>query len=219
MTPQQSKALRHIIFDMDGTLADTAKATIGACAAASDHFGLERLDDTHIIRTIGIANPEFYFRLYPDEDRALISTYGQMVEALEADRVRALGEEILFPGVTGMLHALRDAGIRLYLASTGDQGHVDVVLRSAGIEDLFDIIACGQPAKIAMVGALIGNADRSEWAMIGDTDKDLEAARGNGILAIAAAYGYCPEWAWPRYDMTLLSPDDLVAKCAASQTL
>lgn len=207
------KALRHIIFDMDGTLADTAKATIGACAEASDHFGLARLDDLHIIRTIGIANPEFYYRLYPDEDRALIDAYGTMVEALEADRVRALGRDILFPGVTGMLHTLRGAGIRLYLASTGGEDHVDVVLRSAGIEDLFDVIACGRPVKIAMVGELIGDADRSEWAMVGDTDKDLEAARGNNILAIAAAYGYCPEQAWPRYDRTLLSPDDLVAMC------
>lgn len=217
MTQRRDRMLRHIILDMDGTLSDTAKATIGACAEASEHFGLARLDDALIIRTTGIASPEFYYRLYPGEDRARMRAYGKMVERLEADRVRALGEEILFPGVAAALAALLRTGARLYLASTGDAEHVDVVLRSAGIMALFDVIACGRPEKVAMVAELIGGADRTEWAMVGDTDKDLEAARGNGILAVAAGYGYCSPQDWPRYDAALLSPGDLVMMCMRGQ--
>lgn len=205
---------RHVIFDMDGTLADTAKATIGACADASEHFGFPRLDNARIIHTIGIANPEFYYRLYPDLDRERVYAYGQMVEALEEARIPGMGEGILFSGVKQMLCALKAMGVPLYVASTGSPEHVDVVLRSSGIIGLFSVIACGKPEKIEMVDELIGKgADRSQWAMVGDTAKDLDAARASGIAAIAAGFGYCARETWPHYDTVLHEPQDMLALC------
>ena len=208
--------LRHIIFDMDGTLCDTGKITVGACREAAVQFSLPQLPEEHIIRTIGIATPEFYERLYPQEDAAQVAAFGEMVEAMEAERVPLAGPEILFPGVKEMLLDLREKGFRLYLASTGHAEHVDGVLQTSGIQSLFDSINCGRPAKVGMVNEIIGQGDRSEWAMLGDTHKDLEAARGNGILALGAAFGYCHSSAWADYDQVFHAPQDLVAFCQAS---
>lgn len=201
----------RLIFDMDGTLADTAKATIPACAAISARHRLPPLKDDDIRAAIGYANPEFYYRLYLQYDRARIAAYGADVEQAETAFVHRLGPDILFPGVLKMLRTLREMGVPLYIASTGDAAHVDAVLGSAGITPLFTGIYCGQPEKVRMVGEILGRADRSHWAMIGDKQKDLDAAHGNGILAIAAGYGYCTASEAARFDRVLHAPEELPA--------
>ena len=202
--------IRHVIFDMDGTLADTAKASIVALAEVSARYGLPRLQDDAVRDAIGYANPEFYYRLYPEHDRTLITAYGLEVEQQEEGHVRKLAGNILFPGVQEMLEALRRMGTRLYVASTGDEAHVEVVLASAGIKSHFDVIACGRPEKVAMVGGIVGDADRAQWAMVGDRQKDLDAARGNGLFAVAAGFGYSPPEDWPNYDAVAHTPAELL---------
>lgn len=201
--------LRRIIFDMDGTLADTAKATSIACAQISKKYGLPPLSNEIICETMGYANPEFYFRLYPHVKKSTILAYGQEVEALEESIVWDMGAEILFPGVLTMLEALVSHGIALYLASTGDVSHVNAVLTTAGIQHFFDIIGFGKPNKEDMVGQMVvGNTAR--WCMVGDKKKDLSAAKVNGILAVAAGYGYLSAEDARKFDHILKTPSQML---------
>ncbi|MCL1795747.1 MAG: HAD family hydrolase [Clostridia bacterium] len=193
---------------MDGTLADTAKVTIPACAEVAGRLGLPRLSNEIIIGAIGFANPEFYFRLYPDLDSERVLAFGRAVERVEESFVRTIGDEILFPGVKELLDALYARRIPMHIASTGDQNHVDAVLRSADIERFFTTIACGAPQKAAMVADIIGANDPAAFAMVGDREHDVHAARSNGILAIAALYGYCRDAA--PFDRALNTPIELL---------
>jgi len=193
---------------MDGTLADTAKVTIPACATVAAQFGLSQPPDEMIRAAIGFANPEFYFRLYPNLDEETVRAFGKAVEEAEEGIVWTVGEGILFPGVLELLDALRERGIPMHVASTGDQGHVDAVLGTAGIERFFATIACGAPQKVAMVADIIGANDPASFAMVGDKEHDLHAARGNGIMAIAAIYGYCTDGA--LFDRALSAPLELL---------
>lgn len=198
--------IRHVVFDMDGTLADTAKVTIPACAEASRRFGLAQLTEDEIKAAIGYANPAFYFRLYPNVERETVFSYGEAVEALEEKIVWGMGEALLFAGIKETLLALAGRDIRLYVASTGDQGHVDAVLKTTGIEHFFAQIACGEPEKVEMVAKIIGETDPRTFAMVGDKPHDLNAARGNGILALAAGYGYCSPEDAAKFDGVLHAP-------------
>lgn len=201
--------VKHIIFDMDGTLADTAKATSVACAQISKKYGLPPLSNEKICEAIGYANPEFYFYLYPNVKKRTMLAYGQEVETLEESIVWDMGTEILFPGVLTMLESLVSHGKSLYLASTGDVSHVNAVLTTAGIQHFFDIIGFGRPNKEDMVSQMIiGNTAR--WCMVGDKKKDLSAARVNGILAIAAGYGYLSVEDAKKFDHVLKAPAQLL---------
>ena len=124
--------------------------------------------------------------------------------------MRALGKDILFPGIIDLLQALKARGAVLHVASTGDSSHVYGVLKTAGIQEFFSSISCGEPEKVQMVAEIIGKNQKETFAMVGDKAHDLRAARGNGITAIAAAYGYCSDTDAPRFDYVLRSPGELL---------
>ncbi len=198
----------NLIFDMDGTLADTAMATVPAIRMLCEEAGWDAPTEGDIRAAIGTPNPEFYYRLFPALDREAVFAFGQRVEAAEEDWVRRIGADMLFPGVRAMLDALAQQGVPMHIASTGDTAHVEAVLGSAGIKGLFQSIHCHEPEKAAMVGRIVGDGSRGRWAMVGDRDKDYQAARANGIMALGAGFGYCEDEA--EWDAVFQTPGDLV---------
>ena len=202
--------IQNLIFDMDGTLADTVSATIPAFAEVTPRYGLPPVSEEAIRNAVGYANPEFYYRLYPGHDPVEIHAFGQEIERAEEAHVRRLGEAMLFPGMRAMLDRLIGMRVALHIASTGDQAHVDAVLGSAGIMSLFRSIRCGESAKERMVGEIIGASDRSEWAMVGDRKKDVDAARANGITVIGAGFGYVARSDRALFNRVADSPSELI---------
>ena len=200
----------NIIFDMDGTLVDTAKATVPACQAGSRDFALPPLEPIRIRQTIGWANPEFYHRLYPDIDPALREEYGEAVEVYEAAMIRELGQDVLFAGIHELLTALRDRGCQLAIASTGSTEHVDISLAAGGIRDFFAMIGCNQPDKVDMVAAIKKTRPDGRWLLIGDKDKDARAARANGITSVGVRYGFGTETELAQFDYLIAQPLDLL---------
>lgn len=199
----------RIIFDMDGTLIDTAVATCKACEREREAFCLPPLDRESVIRAIGIANPKFYEALYPGYPQDLVHAFGREVEQTESEIIRGLGRKLLFPDVLRLLQYLKERGAFLYLASTGDPEHVDAVMSSCDIGRYFEKICCGEPAKVGMVRRLISDSPDDNWVMVGDRHTDSDAARGNGILSIGAAFGYCDAKEQAAFDAVATVPFDI----------
>jgi len=200
---------RHIIFDMDGTLSNTAKATLTAIDQVRDRFILPPIDDSGVRDAMGIAGLDFFRKMFPTVAEDVIVKLGPEVDALELASIQSLGATVLFPGVIEMLETLRQAGIKMYIASTGSHVHVDGTLQATGIKHYFEGIYSGEPAKIDMVRRILGDACPSEWAMVGDMYKDSEAARGSNMMALGAGFGYLAEEDHPLFDAVLTTPADL----------
>ncbi|MCL2472403.1 MAG: HAD family hydrolase, partial [Treponema sp.] len=183
--------IHTVIFDLDGTLSDSALLTMAACKKIAPVFGLSVPTREAVRRATGNPNPDFYYILFPDFQRELVYAMGAEIEKEELQVLPSLGGKLLFPGCGELLEHLKRSGLRLCIASTGDEGHVFPVLRETGIAGLFDSVSCGRPDKTEMLRDLTAEGDRKGYIMVGDMKKDYDAARANGIVSVGACYGYC----------------------------
>ena len=200
-------AINTVIFDLDGTLSDSALLTIEALKTIAPKQGLPLPSEEAIRRATGNATPEFYYILFPGFDRDLVYKAGTLVEEEELRILPALSGWLLFPGCRELLVHLKKSGISLHIASTGSREHVFSVVNATGIGAYFDSINCGRSDKTEMVGEIIKN--KNEVFFVGDMKKDYEAARTNGIVSVGACYGYCVK-ELSGFDFYINSPLELI---------
>ena len=200
---------KHIIFDLDGTLSDTAKATSSAINEIAKRHNIPLVDYKLILEAMGLPGLEFYAHLYPDMPKEELLRIEPLVDDAEEQAIKQLGGEILFPGVYDMLAKLYKKGLQLYIASTGSKNHVQVTLEASGVGKFFSGVSCGQPTKISMLKNMVSGRDVNEWIMVGDMYKDSEAARASNMLALGAGFGYLTKQAESLFDYVLRKPEDI----------
>ncbi len=181
---------QDLIFDVDGTLANTAQVAVPALVLAAAEFGLPARTSEAVIRAIGIPGLAYYQAIYPGCPDIVLREFAPAVEARERELMLELGEGLLFAGVKELLKTLTEQRYRLYIASTGTDEHIGTILAATGIGPMFAALKYGHPDKTAMVRELIGSSGRRRWVMVGDKAFDREAAAANGIAAVGAGYGY-----------------------------
>jgi len=201
--------IKHIIFDLDGTLSDTAKATTVAMNEVGVQYNLRKVSEVDIRSVMGFADPEFFYRLYPEYPQEVLNEVRYKVNDLENSIVESLGKSILFPDIEELLNDISEKGYMLYIASTGSTAHVHTTLNSCAIYHLFKGVHCNESDKINMVKGITAGHNKDECLMIGDMIKDSDAARANGIIALGAAYGYLTLEDYHLFDSILHMPGDL----------
>ncbi len=98
----------------------------------------------------------------------------------------------LFEGVPELLSCLKREGFHLAICSSGSQEYVELVLKTTGIENMFQFIVSSQKfaSKAEAIHALINSISCENFIMVGDRYHDPTAAQSNLIPSIAALYGY-----------------------------
>nr|WP_178117682.1 HAD-IA family hydrolase [Pseudomonas sp. R5(2019)] len=182
-----------LIFDWDGTLADSIGRIVEAVKLAADSYGWARCDDTAIRGIIGLALPEAIRTLYPESSDEEVIAF----RAHYADHYMAMDAEPspLFPGVVESLEAFRAQGYRLAVATGKARRGLDRVLLAHGWEDYFDITRAAdetlsKPHPL-MLEQILAHCDvaPSKALMVGDSAFDLLMARNAGMDSVAVGYG------------------------------
>ena len=182
-----------LIFDWDGTLADSIGRIVEAMHVASQRSGFALCDDLAVKGIIGLGLPEAIRTLYPHISDAELVAFRQHY----ADHYIALEAEPspLFDGVVESLAAFRDQGYHLAVATGKARRGLDRVLKSHGWEDYFDITraadeTASKPHPLMLEQILAHCAVRPEQAlMVGDSSFDLQMARNAGVPSVAVSYG------------------------------
>jgi len=206
--------LPALIFDLDGTLTDSKPGIVGCLGKVLDAHGLKAHGP--LDRFVGPPVEEWTVELMPagsDEDRAALAREYRACYDREGWRNNSV-----FAGVREMLTGLRGEGFRLLVCTSKQQHFAVRILDLFGLSGLFTAIYGdkaeypnhGKAELLAMV--LRENAiDRECTVMIGDRSYDIEAARANGIRAIAAGWGYGSAEEFLPADAVAATPGDVRA--------
>jgi phosphoglycolate phosphatase-like HAD superfamily hydrolase len=201
--------IHTVIFDLDGTLADSSILDNAAFENLTAAHGLPMPSKEAVEKATGHAIPEFYYILFSGFPREKIFEFGNLVELESKRLLPSFAGKLLFDGCLQLLTRLKDNGIRLYIASTGTKDHVFPILNATGIIGFFDKVFCERPDKIEMLRELTKDGDKNGYVMVGDMSKDSEGARANGILSVGACYGYCNR-ALGEFDLYIETPLELL---------
>lgn len=192
-----SRRFDLLVFDWDGTLADSESLIVGAMQGAIVELQLPARSDRQIRELIGLGLNEALQSLYPDYELA------ELLGLLSGYRARfaesGLKEAPLFPGALDCLRGLHAQGYRLAVATGKSRRGLDrsldthVELRSLLSSSRTADETVSKPHPQMLNELLEEESVESDRAlMIGDTDYDLLMARSAGMPALAVACGVHP---------------------------
>lgn len=183
-----------LIFDWDGTLADSIGRIVEAMRVAATLSGRVVRDDPAIKGIIGLGLPEAIRTLYPDITGADLIAFRQHY----ADSYMAMDVDVpspLFAGVLESMDAFRADGYKLAVATGKARRGLDRVLKAHGWLDYFDITraadeTASKPDPL-MLNEILRHCDvpPERALMVGDSSFDLLMARNAGMDSVAVGYG------------------------------
>ncbi len=180
-----------VIFDLDGTLFETARATVPAVEGAFERLGLHPPTRDEICWFIGKPGSDFRAWL---RRRSPPGNADELLAVIDELELRFVSERAaLYPGAREMLSELRESAEHLAICSNGSDPYVDTVLSSHDIAHFFDHVRyrmSTKDTKPLMVQGLLAHLTGRPAVVVGDRQEDVDAARENGLQAIAATYGY-----------------------------
>ncbi|MEA5673195.1 HAD family hydrolase [Pseudomonas sp. MH2] len=188
-----SKPYELLIFDWDGTLADSIGRIVEAMNAAAERAGEAPTADAAVKGIIGLALSEAISVLYPHLDARQLEIFRQHY----ADIYTALDQQPspLFEGVVESLEAFRSEGYRLAVATGKARRGLDRVLKANGWEGYFDITRAadetrGKPHPLMLEEILAHcRVEPGRALMVGDSAFDLQMASNAGMHSVAVGYG------------------------------
>lgn len=185
----------NIIFDLDGTLIDSARLTgaitdqmlrMRGAAHAADHALIREMDAVGGAAMIAAVLGEFS-----------VDPVAEIDEFRAIHRTIAIPGDLAFPGVAETLERLRDAGIGLAICSNKPQMLCDRILGELGLAGHFGAIVGSAPdrprkpapeaARLALEGL---GARAQETLYCGDSAIDVATAHAAGMPVVLVRWGY-----------------------------
>jgi phosphoglycolate phosphatase len=176
-----------VIFDLDGTLADSLPWFLRNVNSVAERFSFRRVaeEDIEVLRSLG--SREILRRL--EVPLWKLPGIAQHMRRLKAEHLASIE---LFPGVDTMLRALADGGVRMALVSSDNDANARRQLGEAA--PLFSWFDCGASlfGKAAKFRRILKRSavGAAQAIAIGDEIRDIEAARAAGIACGAVTWGY-----------------------------
>ena len=215
----QNPAAEAVLFDLDGTLADTGPDLAFALNETLRHFGHKPLD-YELIRPVvshgGIALIKLGFGIEPDSDG--FEERRQYLLKIYADNL--LRETRLFPGMDEVLTTLESDDTPWGIVTNKPAWLTDPLIDAMALRERTACVISGDtcpnrkphPEPILHACELMERLPTETW-YIGDAGRDMQAGKAAGCTTVAALYGYLhpqdPPDEWLS-DLSIDHPRDLL---------
>ncbi|MBT3345511.1 MAG: NUDIX domain-containing protein [Gemmatimonadetes bacterium] len=182
-----------MIWDFNGTILDDVDLAVGAMNAVLNRRGLPAIDAQDHKKSFGHPVSDYYSALGIDlarEDLSLLS------DEFHDGYLAGVSQCRLVEGVSDLLSAFQDRGIRQFVLSAAEQTMLDAWVRMLGIEGFFTGVY-GLADRLAVTKVLRGQELQAahdvcpgSTLLIGDTDHDVEVAEALGCVPVVVALGH-----------------------------
>lgn len=188
-----------VVFDLDGTLADTAPDLMATLNTLLAQEGLPTLPMARAKSLIGAGARALIARGYESAGLELTPERHEMLfqQFLTLYRQNICNETRLFPGVVAAMDSLAGSGFTLAVCTNKVESHSRLLLGELGITERFAAI-CGRdtfpffkpdPRHLTETIAM-AKGDARRAVMIGDSHTDIATAQAARIPVIAVPFGY-----------------------------
>lgn len=191
----KSTRIDTIIFDLDGTLLDTAGDVHRCSNMALERMGIRTITLKEAKLSIGPGSDNFA-RITLGEDNA--HRFTEFITIFrELYRDRCLDTTRPFPGIVELLKELGDR--HLLVATNKPTIYSRHILEGLSLLDYFkavlgpeDVLHIKPHPEMITLGVARGGGDGEATIVVGDTDNDIRAAQNAGVRACAVTWGYGP---------------------------
>lgn len=191
-----------IVFDLDGTLIDTAPDLLDSLNHVITAEGLDPVSTTDLRSHVGHGARAMLRRAYKAQDRALPEARLERLVDIFIEHYTANmpGRSRPFEGAVACMDRFEEAGYVLAVCTNKFEAMSRQLLDALGIGKRFAAI-CGantfavrKPEPGHLTGTIdMARGDRDRAVMIGDSDTDINTAKAAGIPVVAVDFGYSPQ--------------------------
>jgi phosphoglycolate phosphatase len=184
-----------LVFDLDGTLIDSAGDIAWAANKTLDAFGYEAETLESVREKIGSGVKVLLERLMPRESEEGISE--ARVKFLEFYRGHMVVDTHLYPGVRETLGYFRDAGKSMAVVTNKPRALADGIIDELGLRGFFMAVAGGdsfsnrkphpEPLEKIMENSRV---NPEQTVFVGDSAIDSETGKKAGVFTIGVSYGF-----------------------------
>jgi phosphoglycolate phosphatase len=195
----RADALRCVLFDLDGTLVDTAPDMAAALNALRAEEGLapmpQRAIRNHVSHgSAAMVRLGFGAAVDPAEHERLRLRFLDLYSGCATDASR------LFPDMDRILDAIEASGRRWGIVTNKPGWLTDPLVAALGLAERADCVVSGDtcarrkphPDPLLHAAQITGTHPR-DCVYVGDASRDIEAGRGAGMTTLVALFGYIDE--------------------------
>ncbi|MDP9085078.1 MAG: phosphoglycolate phosphatase [Pseudomonadota bacterium] len=219
--------LRAVLFDLDGTLLDTAPDMVGALNALRLEERLAPLPYELVRAAVSHGSGRVVKVGFPEATDATRTALQQRFLALYSGAL-SVGTRY-FPGMEQVLSFLAERGLKCGIVTNKPGWLTDPLLQQLGLRSRFACVVSGdtlaerKPHPLPLLhAAQLAGVSAGQCIYVGDAERDVQAAHAAGMAALVANYGYLlpdedsAKWAGDGY---LEQPSDLLDWLVASGRL
>ena len=190
---------RAVLFDLDGTLINTAPDFVIAVNKLRDDFNLPLLCDSTISEQVSNGAGELTKLALSITEKN--PTFRPSKDKLLANYLNVIGRKsYLYPTLENLIKKLKNINIKWGIITNKPLLYTTALLKELSLDDKYDVLICPDhiknkkpnPEGILMALNYL-NCDPENAIYVGDHQRDIEAGQQAGVKTVCAAYGYIPK--------------------------
>ncbi len=186
---------QYVLFDLDGTLTDSAEGIVNSVVHALNKRGLPVPEQETLLKFVGpplLDSFQRYCGMTREEGMQGITDYREYFTD------RGWCENLVYEGIPELLQKLKAAGKTLIVATSKPEVFAKRIVEHFGLAEYFSLVVgstldekrTGKGQVIDLVIRTIGEEHCGEMVMVGDREHDVRGAKENGLPCIGVLYGY-----------------------------